>query len=381
MSDRLALGGGIAIAALLTVCCNGGTPSGPDDSFARALRRGESRASRQSPSEGSTARLRQDDPAGASVANPPDIIEAGSPEAETGEGSINDLGSGQAPVGAAVHAVGLQRKNSPPIMDLRTRPPAVPGDPYPVISGPSPLTVRFNLCRSSDPDMEPEDGSEGDSLNWQFNFGDDRPVSEGPDTARVCRTEHTYAEGVYVATVSVTDKHLEDQDDFSSLARVHQKLTIQAGPSATSCVSLPGGTFAGMLTGSKTQLGRTFRDAVPSTCSGKPYPGLFNPANTYAYTTFGFRNEGDFPTCVQVNFDPNSGPAPCAAEAHATAYLGGYNPLDQAAGFLGDVGSSVTQPFSFVVPARNSFVIAVHSNNSPAPNCSFEFSIVNTGCP
>jgi PKD domain len=81
----------------------------------------------------------------------------------------------------------------------------------------------------------------GDSLYWQFHFGDDgtQPFrSDGTfdaNFARFCRTEHTYtSSGSYVATVSVTDKHLEDQSrSVSGLARVTQRLTILVGPSVS----------------------------------------------------------------------------------------------------------------------------------------------------
>lgn len=129
---------------------------------------------------------------------------------------------------SAEHSV--SSANNPPVLVLRTTPPADPStQPFPTISGAAPLTVRFNLCRSEDPDP-------GDSLNWQFNFGDERPLSpdltSGWDFARVCRVEHTYRQGQYAATVSVTDKHLEDQGHVSMQARVVQRLTIIASGGA-----------------------------------------------------------------------------------------------------------------------------------------------------
>jgi hypothetical protein len=128
--------------------------------------------------------------------------------------------------------------NSPPAIVVKTQPVAVPGDPYPVVEGPAPLTIRFNLCRSSDPDQDvPDDNptaGEGDSINWQFHFGDDGTEPFAPDGtfnanfARFCRTEHTYSEGRYVATLSVTDKHLEDQSRLGSLARVTERIAVVA---------------------------------------------------------------------------------------------------------------------------------------------------------
>jgi hypothetical protein len=126
----------------------------------------------------------------------------------------------------------LVARNLPPNFVLRTTPPADPStSPFPTITGEAPLLVRFNLCRSDDPD-------EGDSLNYQFSFGDSgRPPFNpdgtfAPDFDHFCRTEHVYeALGTYTATVSLTDKHLEDQSQqVVSLARRTQSLTIVVVP-------------------------------------------------------------------------------------------------------------------------------------------------------
>jgi hypothetical protein len=135
-------------------------------------------------------------------------------------------------------------------MELKTQPPAVPDDPYPLVSGVAPLTVKFNLCRSSDPDQEPDDlptAGEGDSLNWQFHFGDDGSAAFDPDGSfnphfeHFCRVEHTYATaGRYVATVTVTDKHLEDQaSGVVAHARVVQRITVNAGGVAPDLIPTP----------------------------------------------------------------------------------------------------------------------------------------------
>jgi plastocyanin len=97
------------------------------------------------------------------------------------------------------------------------------------ISGEAPLAVKFNLCRSGDPD-------EDDRLNYQFHFGDSgRPAfdAEGafaPDFDHFCRTEHVYERpGTYTATVSVTDRHLDDQaHEVVALARRTLSVTVVA---------------------------------------------------------------------------------------------------------------------------------------------------------
>lgn len=126
----------------------------------------------------------------------------------------------------------LVAQNLPPNLVLRTTPPADPStSPFPTIFGAAPLTVRFNLCRSDDPDPE-------DSLNYQFSFGDSgRPAFNpdstfAPDFDHFCRTEHVYEKpGTYTATVSVTDKHLEDQSQrVVAFARRTQGLLIVVVP-------------------------------------------------------------------------------------------------------------------------------------------------------
>jgi hypothetical protein len=164
--------------------------------------------------------------------------ESASPTAPTA-GALSTTGA--LDDGSRGAVTGLNDQNSPPALVFKTTPPAVPGNPHPVVSGDAPLTVKFNLCGSSDPEQDPEDPSEGDTLNWQFHFGDSGTDAFNPDGtfnadfARSCRTEHTYSAGRYVATVSVTDKHLEDQGgEVAGQARMTQRLTIVARGSGSS---------------------------------------------------------------------------------------------------------------------------------------------------
>ena len=109
---------------------------------------------------------------------------------------------------------------------------------------------------------------------------------------------------------------------------------------------------------SPTQMGRIYRDGIPSTCSGKAYPGI-SGAGTQYYESFGaYDNYGSQDACVVVSFDPNV-TGGCATNAHANAYLNSYDPNDQSLNYLGDVGASATQPFSFTVPAGGHFLVIV----------------------
>lgn len=155
-------------------------------------------------------------------------------------------------------------------------------------------------------------------------------------------------------------------------------LTGGVAPDATNACP-PAGVVSAAFTGSTTQLGRIFRDGVASACPGKAYPGIFNAATTYNYEVFSYSNTGAT-SCVTINFDPNTGPGtPCGTNAHMSAYLNSYDPNNQGTNFLGDVGSSVTQPFSFDVAGGNEMVLVV-TNTSGTAICGFSFQVVNLPC-
>lgn len=141
----------------------------------------------------------------------------------------------------------------------------------------------------------------------------------------------------------------------------------------------PAGPIADAFTGANVQSGRIFRDATASACPGKAYPGIFNVGTMYNFETYTYSNTSAATSCVTINFDPNSGATPCGTNAHASAYLGSYDPNNQAANFVGDVGSSVTQPFSFDVPANTDMVLVV-TNTSAAAICDYSFEVVNLPC-
>lgn len=138
-------------------------------------------------------------------------------------------------------------------------------------------------------------------------------------------------------------------------------------------------TITGTLSAtSGTQLGRIFRDAVASQCTPpKAYPGIFNPTLTYYYNVHGpYANPGPNPSCVTVNWDQGS----CTTNAHPSAYQNSYDPANQGNNYLGDVGSSQTQPFAFTLPAGQALVIAVSTTVTGVPNCNYSFTITGVAC-
>lgn len=150
-------------------------------------------------------------------------------------------------------------------------------------------------------------------------------------------------------------------------------------PQGTGAVC-PDAPVLASFTGNTSQDGRIYRDAIPSACPNKAYPGIFNQGTQYNFETFTYRNTSAAAACVTVNFDPDTqGTAPCATNAHASAYIGAYNPADQATNFVGDVGSSIAQPFAFEVPGGEDMVLVV-TNTSSAAVCDFAFEVVSLPC-
>ena len=103
--------------------------------------------------------------------------------------------------------------------------------------------------------------------------------------------------------------------------------------------------------------GRLFRDAIVSTCgAAKAFPGTTGVGTAYGYkTTTAFNNAAE--TCITVNVDQGT----CNTNAFTTAYLGTFNPNDLSQNYLGDQGSSLTGPFSFMAPANSQIVLMTSS--------------------
>ena len=122
----------------------------------------------------------------------------------------------------------------------------------------------------------------------------------------------------------------------------------------------PSGPVVSAFTGATTQLGRIFRDGVAATCPIKAYPGIFSATATFNYESYTYSNTSAAAACVTVNFDPDTaGASPCATNAHMSAYVGSYDPNNQGTNFLGDVGSSLAQPFSVEIAANSDIVLVV----------------------
>jgi len=83
--------------------------------------------------------------------------------------------------------------NQPPHPVFKTYPLANHG----TITGTAPLSVRFNMCLTSDPD--------GDELYFTMDFNGDGKIDQGGTTGGNCRRDHVYAAGTWTAYNCVRD--------------------------------------------------------------------------------------------------------------------------------------------------------------------------------
>jgi len=77
--------------------------------------------------------------------------------------------------------------NQPPKAVFKSDPNAVGA----TISGTAPLSVRFNMCLSSDPD--------GDDIYFTMDFDGDGKIDQGGTTGGSCRRDRVYAAGAWTA--------------------------------------------------------------------------------------------------------------------------------------------------------------------------------------
>lgn len=208
------------------------------------------------------------------------------------------------------------------------------------------------------------------AIDWGFSEADN--IHCGP-----CRLDKSLPPGIHQITIRMDDR-------VGGVTR--RTFTINSefvlpDPSGPVCTPLTSGaTVAGSINGTAPlQSGRVFRDGIASVCPTKAYPGIFGAATMYGYTVHSYTAPEGAPVCLTVNFDPDTGGTPCGTNAHMSAYLGSYDPANQAANYVGDVGSSVAQPFSFTVPGGAAFKLVV-TNTAAAATCGYTFSFTSTVC-
>lgn len=123
-----------------------------------------------------------------------------------------------------------------------------------------------------------------------------------------------------------------------------------------------------------TQTGRLFRNSVASACdAAKPVPTVEDPGTQFQYNSYSFLNPSSAPVCVIVNTTAGAN-----NQILTSAYLDRFNPFNIQENYLGDAGNSnQSRSFSFIVPAKRSFVVTqsrVNTAGSP-PSLDYFFSV------
>lgn len=101
-------------------------------------------------------------------------------------------------------------ENQPPNPVFKTTPAASASNK---ITGTAPLSVRFNMCATSDP--------EGDRLYFLMDFDGDGKWDSGGSTGANCRKDHVYAAGTWKPTMCVQDRDAADESIHDDQCRTY----------------------------------------------------------------------------------------------------------------------------------------------------------------
>lgn len=144
------------------------------------------------------------------------------------------------------------------------------------------------------------------------------------------------------------------------------------------CVSTPAsalviGPISGSWDGTESiQDGRIFRDGIPSDGTGsKAFPGTLGAGTSYYYETFQFYNNG---AADVVTIDATVS----SVDTHFSVFLGtSYDSIfaNNAANYLGDIGSSISQAFSILAPANSAFLVVASTNFGLTTGQTFSFTV------
>jgi hypothetical protein len=143
--------------------------------------------------------------------------------------------------------------------------------------------------------------------------------------------------------------------------------------SGASAVTL--GPYSGSWDASDSvQTGRIYRNTVASDASSpKGFPGDSNATSSFRYETFLFENLGGL-DAITVDATVSS------SNTHLSAFSGSvYDPIfaNNASIYLGDLGSSSSQPFSFMAPT-GTFMVVASTNFGGDLTGNFSFTVNGT---
>ena len=157
--------------------------------------------------------------------------------------------------------------------------------------------------------------------------------------------------GVYF--VVVQQQAAATDTDYTLLACVHTRsvgaVSVINGVLGSGSVDYPA------ISG--TQVGRIFRNSIPSDCEAapKPFPGTTDGTNPHPFDAYLFKNRSGKDACVAVSLTAYD-----AAPIHGCIY-GTFDPGNLEPGYLGDCGSSTLNgtPVSFSVKVAPGAVFVV----------------------
>jgi hypothetical protein len=168
---------------------------------------------------------------------------------------------------------------------------------------------------------------------------------------------------------------------FSLAVILTLSLLTVSGLTWAQCIP-SGNSVSGSLASGDPEFGtRIFRDGVISACDPpKAYPDTY-PSGGY-YDLYTYPNGCWQDTCVTVAFNQGTCYVGGTGNAHISAWSTGFDPTDTStwsASYLGDLGSSESQSFSFPVAANTTFYLFVQNPHGTFA-CDYSFTISATPC-
>jgi hypothetical protein len=146
------------------------------------------------------------------------------------------------------------------------------------------------------------------------------------------------------------------------------------------------GSGAPLFTGTQfsgLQLGRLTRNTVASTCAAPKLCDIIDPDGLRAFDAYEIANDSSENACVEINLNVID---QINCNLQSNAYLNTYDPNNICTGYLGDAGfSSGSNPptptnFSVVVPAGQTLIVVVHTNNFGESGCAYTLTVTGNLC-
>ncbi|HKP52938.1 MAG TPA: dockerin type I domain-containing protein [Chloroflexia bacterium] len=150
--------------------------------------------------------------------------------------------------------------------------------------------------------------------------------------------------------------------------------TQTATPTPTPCAVQ---VESGSITNSDpTQNGRMMQTLAPSSCDlPRSFPGVASNILPH-YDVYTYTNSSASEACVTVSLEASA----CSNAIFSAAYLGQFDPINIANGYLGDSGSSPNPQvsYSFSVPAGATYSVVVHELAEGAGCQAYNLTVSNS---